>query len=361
MGERARSYQAGDRVLLHARVGKGAGRLPNGTTVFVTAVTPAGLAVVTDDRARHVLPAEFVTGRRRDGRPNVSHAWCRTVDGAQGGTWDHVHLLGTAALDNFTGYVGQSRARVETHTWNVRHLPAGDWGGRLADDRTGAQQVLDAERRAPLKTFAAHDDPNTLDRQLTAEIAEHRAVLAQTPPDVAARIVKVRDEIARAEQAARDAGIRIAYAEEQRRRRRPPRRAAPSRPRRAGQLAGSGRALPPRARTRRARASPSLVARPSSSPRPTPPAGPGWSAKGGGPGDWRRPASSWTATGPPPSPPRSPRATRSRSGSTASAPRGRRSRRRSAVSTPASRPIAAGRSPPPSRRSPTPRPSTARR
>jgi len=214
-GSEPRSYQAGDRVLLHARVGKGAGRLPNGTTVFVTEVTPAGLAVVTDDRARHVLPAEFVTGRRRDGRPNVSHAWCRTVDGAQGGTWDHAHLLGTAALDNFTGYVGQSRARVETHTWNVRHLPAGDWGGRLADDRTGAQQVLDAEHRAPLKTFAAHDDPNTLDRQLTAEIAEHCHVLAQTPPDVANRIIKVRDEISRAEQAARDAGIRIAYAEEQ--------------------------------------------------------------------------------------------------------------------------------------------------
>ncbi len=213
-GSDPRSYQAGDRVLLHARVGKGPGRLHNGTTVFVTAVTPAGLAVVTDHGARHVLPADFVTGRRRDGRPNVSHAWCRTVDGAQGGTWDHAHLLGSSALDNFTGYVGQSRARVETHTWNVRHLPAGDWGGRLADDRTGAQQVLDAERRAPLKTFAAHNDPNTLDRQLTAEIAEHRAVLAQTPPDVAARITKVRDEIARAEQAACDAGIRIAYATE---------------------------------------------------------------------------------------------------------------------------------------------------
>lgn len=147
-----RCYQAGDRVLLHARTGTGAGRLHNGTTLTVTAVTATGLAVTTDNGTRLVLPAEFVTGRRRDGRPNLSHAWCRTVDGAQGGTWDHVHLLGTAALDHFTGYVGQSRARIHTYTWNVRQLPTGDWGGRLADQRSGAENAADAMSRAPLKT-----------------------------------------------------------------------------------------------------------------------------------------------------------------------------------------------------------------
>jgi hypothetical protein len=33
------------------------------------------------------LPAAFVQGTRKDGSPNLSHAWARTVDGAQGGTW----------------------------------------------------------------------------------------------------------------------------------------------------------------------------------------------------------------------------------------------------------------------------------
>ncbi len=214
-GSEPRSYQAGDRLLLHARVGTGGGRLPNGTTLTVAAVTPAGLQVKTDGGTRHVLPADLVAGRRRDGRPNVSHAWCRTVDGSQGGTWDHAHLLGTSTLDNFTGYVGQSRARVETHIWNVRHLPTGDWGGRLADDRSGAKQVLDAERRAPLKTFAAHDDPHTLDRQLTAEITQHHQVLAAAPPDVTARIAKVREQLTQAEQAVRDIQIRLERAKSQ--------------------------------------------------------------------------------------------------------------------------------------------------
>jgi hypothetical protein len=33
-------------------------------------------------------------------------------------TWERAHLVGTAGLDNFTAYVGQSRARVEPRTWN---------------------------------------------------------------------------------------------------------------------------------------------------------------------------------------------------------------------------------------------------
>ena len=196
-----RSYQAGDRVLLHTRAGTGSGRMHNGTTVTVVAATADGLTVATDAGQAALLPAAFVTGRRADGRPNVSHGWCRTVDGAQGGTWDYVHLLGSAALDNFTGYVGQSRASTVTHTWNVRRLPEGDWGGRLADDRSAADQVLDAVGRAPLKTFAAHDDPYLLDRELSAEIAAHHAVLADLPPDLSAQLAHAVDEHARSERA----------------------------------------------------------------------------------------------------------------------------------------------------------------
>ena len=40
--------------------------------------------------AGSVLPASFVTGTRADGSPNVSHAWARTVDGAQGGDLDAI-------------------------------------------------------------------------------------------------------------------------------------------------------------------------------------------------------------------------------------------------------------------------------
>ena len=214
-GGEARRYQAGDRVLLHSRLGNGADRWHNGTVVTVTDVTAAGLSVATDRGERRVLPAEFVAGRQRDGRPNVSHGWCRTVDGAQGGTWDHVHLLGTAALDNFTGYVGQSRARIETHTWNVRRLPAGDWGGRLADDRSGAEHAGDAMRRAPLKTFAAHDNPFEVDRRLQCQIAAHRAVLAGGPPDTAEQLASARRNRAHAETMVAQARERLRYIEAQ--------------------------------------------------------------------------------------------------------------------------------------------------
>ncbi len=214
-GVEPRHYQAGDRVLLHARTGAGADRLHNGTTLTINEVSPAGLTVTTAGGARRVLPAEFVAGRRSDGRTNLSHGWCRTVDGAQGGTWDHVHLLGTAALDNFTGYVGQSRARVGTHTWNVRRLPAGDWGGLLADDRTGAEQTADAMRRAPLKTFAAQSDPYDLDRRLNAEIAAHRAVLVNGPPDVTDQLEATRQQQANAVKTVAEAAQRLRYAQGQ--------------------------------------------------------------------------------------------------------------------------------------------------
>jgi len=209
-----RRYQAGDLVLLHTNLRVGGAKLANGTALTVTGVTETAVAVTDHHDVEHTLPAEFVTGTRQDGRPNLSHGWCRTVDGAQGGTWDQAHLLGTAALDNFTAYVGQSRARVETHTWNVTRLPAGDWGGQLADHRNAAEQVLSAAAgRAEPKTFAAHDDPWALDRQLMAEIDAHQAVLVAGPPDVTDLLAQARAQLAATDEQIADARARLARAE----------------------------------------------------------------------------------------------------------------------------------------------------
>ena len=102
-------------------------------------------------------------GVRADGSPNVSHAWARTVDGAQGGTWDHAHLLGSAALDAYRGYTGQSRSRHPTHTWNTTTL---DRRSRRPARRRADpdQQVAAALARLPDTTMAAVDDPWPLDR-----------------------------------------------------------------------------------------------------------------------------------------------------------------------------------------------------
>jgi hypothetical protein len=128
------------------------------------------------------LPREFIQGRRSDGSPNCSHAWARTVDGIQGGTWPQIHLLGTAALQRFTGYSGQSRGRHATHTWNVTRLPEIDHGGVLADQRTPEREVLDALRRQPDTGFAVHDAPSHIER-LLAEQAALRNTLNHRPLD----------------------------------------------------------------------------------------------------------------------------------------------------------------------------------
>ena len=179
-----REYRAGDRVLLHARYGNTASRLVNGTTATITSVEAGGLTVRADRTTETViLPVGFVTGTRRDGSPNVSHAWARTVDGAQGGTWEACHLLGSSALDAYRGYTGQSRSRQPTHTWNTTRISVVDHGGILADQRDGAEQVADALRRVPDPTMAARSDPWTLDRHLRQLIAEHDVVLAGRSDD----------------------------------------------------------------------------------------------------------------------------------------------------------------------------------
>jgi ATP-dependent exoDNAse (exonuclease V) alpha subunit len=187
-GSDPRHYATADRVLLHASLRQGDWRLHNGSTGTVTDVTPEGLEVRLDDGEIALLPAWFVHGTQPNGDPNLSHAWARTVDGAQGGTWTQVHLLGTAALDRFKGYVGQSRGRQPTHTWNVTRTPVDDHGGLAPVERTAAEQVLMAMGREPTKTFASLRDPWVLDRALNAERRartghRHQAARTPTPAD----------------------------------------------------------------------------------------------------------------------------------------------------------------------------------
>ena len=179
-----REYQAGDRVLLHARCGPSGSPLVNGTAATVTGVDSDGLAVRLDGSGEAAaLPTAFVQGTRRDGSPNVSHAWTRTVDGAQGGTWEAGYLLGSAALDAYLGYTGQSRSRRPTHTWNAARVAVVDHGGALSDQRGAAEQVAGALVRRPDPSLAARSNPWVLDRELSLQIAEHERVLAARPPD----------------------------------------------------------------------------------------------------------------------------------------------------------------------------------
>jgi conjugative relaxase-like TrwC/TraI family protein len=190
-----REYRAGDRVLLHARVGGPASRLVNGTVATVDRVDSEGLTVRIDNGALAMLPAGFVQGTRKDHSPNLSHSWARTVDGAQGGTWQACHLLGSAALDAFRGYTGQSRSRQPTHTWNTTRVGVVDHGGILADQRDPAEQVANALARQPNPTLAATSDPWAIDRQFQARIAEHQRVLAGRPPDCSAALAVASGEL----------------------------------------------------------------------------------------------------------------------------------------------------------------------
>ncbi len=196
-GPDARVYAAGVRVLLHATIDPGPRpRVFNGATGTILTVDQTGLRVRFDHGETATLPAALVTGRRADGTPNLSHGWARTVDGAQGGTWTQVHLLGTPALDRYTGYVGLSRGRHPTHTWYTR--PDSDHPLHLlADQRTATDTITAALTRAEPKTLAAADDPWTLDRQLRAERDHHNAILATRPPDRTNELDRARTDLTR--------------------------------------------------------------------------------------------------------------------------------------------------------------------
>jgi conjugative relaxase-like TrwC/TraI family protein len=209
-----RHYRAGDRVLLHAHAYlEAGGRLANGTVATVTAVGPAGITVITDTRAQPVLvSAEFVTTRGEDGRPQLSHAWARTIDGVQGGTWAQVHLLATPALDRYRGYVGQSRSICPTHTWNTTPQPIDDHGGRLVQTySTPAEQIAAALARAQPKTFAAVDDPFRRDAAVRAEQNQHQAQLAHRPADATDVLHRAEETIRARQRDLDDAGRRLGH------------------------------------------------------------------------------------------------------------------------------------------------------
>ena len=215
-----RAYQAGDRIVLHAHLRQGDGsRLTNGTTGTVIAAGPNALVITPDGREQPVtVPASFVQERSFDGRPHLSHAWCRTIDGVQGGTWAQVHLLATPVLDNYRGYVGQSRSIQPTHTWNTVPTPDPDHGGRLVTEEDApAEQVVAAMHRARPRTFAAADDPYRIDHRLRQEIEQHRQTLVQEPPDrgqevdaARARLQRAETELAEARRAAECCAIEAA-------------------------------------------------------------------------------------------------------------------------------------------------------
>ncbi len=207
-----RCYQTGDRILLHARFALGPTRLANGTTAMVLDTSPHGLEVITDRGEQIVLPTRFVAGARPDGSPNVSHAWARTIDGAQGGTWEKAHVLGSTALDLTHGYVAQSRSREPAETWNTRPVIDDDHGGVLADRRTASEVVLGALRREQPVGFAVHDDPAAFERSLAAERAEHLAVLAGAPPNPARRLATAQGHLTRAAAERKRAVESLAYA-----------------------------------------------------------------------------------------------------------------------------------------------------
>jgi conjugative relaxase-like TrwC/TraI family protein len=211
-----RIYAAGDRILIHTnRAPRAADGVSNGSTGTILTVDRTGATMLLDDRRRVFLPVEAIRGSRPDGTPNVSHAWARTVDGAQGGTWHQVHLLGTPTLDRHTGYVGQSRGRLPTHTWNTRPEPDHP-KHLLADQRGPSEVVADALRRAGPKTFAVHDDPWTVDRVLRAERDQHAAIVATRPPDLRTDLDQARVELERATNEHTRAGESLAHYEAER-------------------------------------------------------------------------------------------------------------------------------------------------
>ena len=214
-GNSERRYATGDRILVHGTLRTAGQRLHNGSVLTVTAVGVDGLRAVTKNNAAVVLPRSFVAGHRNDGSPNLSHAWARTVDGIQGGTWPQVHLLGTAALVSYTGYTAQSRGRHATHTWNVTRLPDLDHGGVLADQRTPEREVLDALRRRPDTGFAVHDASGRIDR-LRVERGELHAILRYRPPDRRHAFQQAERALESAKRELQSARLRLDRAEERR-------------------------------------------------------------------------------------------------------------------------------------------------
>ena len=95
-----------------------------------------------------------MAGRRPDGTPNLSHAWARTIAGAQGGTWTQVHLL--ASLEGVARVAvasGQEERGVRLLGSTAAHREA--FGTPLPPHlRRGNEDTLAAAQSNPPVTIA---------------------------------------------------------------------------------------------------------------------------------------------------------------------------------------------------------------
>lgn len=138
-----------------------------------------GARVRLDNGLAVVLSAGFVAGTRPDGTPNLSHGWARTIDGAQGGTWEQVHLLAGSNLDRLTAYVGQSRGRRPTHTWNTTPERTREEHGNVVID------PRDLANHCPVRRIAQSDSPETSARSTTYQPASRWTSWSAASPSCA--------------------------------------------------------------------------------------------------------------------------------------------------------------------------------
>ncbi len=176
-----REYQAGDRVLIHARCGPSGSPARQRRHRHGHRATGDGLTVLLDGSGEAAnLPTAFVQGTRKDGSPN-SRTPGHARSTGPGGTWEACHLLGSAALDAYRGYTGQSRSRQPTHPGTPpgggrrpRRCPGRPAGRR----RTGRRRACPPARPVPGRT----QRPLGTDCQLRERIAEHEGVLGAPGP-----------------------------------------------------------------------------------------------------------------------------------------------------------------------------------
>ena len=173
-----RDYQAGDRVLLHARCGAvGQPRWSTARPPPSPGSTRPGLTVRVDRQRR----GGGVAGQLRAGDPQgrlPKPVACRgpaPSTAPRGAPGRPATCWASAALDAYRGYTGQSRSRQPTHTWNTKQLVAVDHGGILADQRDPAEVVAQALARQPDPTWPPEATPGPLDRQLRRPDSRTRA------------------------------------------------------------------------------------------------------------------------------------------------------------------------------------------
>jgi conjugative relaxase-like TrwC/TraI family protein len=143
-----RDFAIGDEVLAlrnDRRLG-----IRNGTTGTVTHLDADGATITTATGALTV-PTEYLTAG------HLTHNYATTVHKSQGTTVDHAFLLGSEGLFREAGYVGMSRARIDTRLYLVEPEPFLDRAGRQPAQLHELVQALSATRA---HTLAVAQLPN---------------------------------------------------------------------------------------------------------------------------------------------------------------------------------------------------------